>query len=110
VDVALEMSGSPQAIRDALRIVRAGGRVSLMGIPTESVDLDIARDVIFKGVEVCGIVGRRLYETWYTMKGLLDSGRLDVRPAITHELRFDEYDTGMKLMQNGACGKVIFRP
>ena len=68
VDVALEMSGAPSAIRQAMRITRRGGRVSLMGIPAQSVELDMAEDMIFKGLTVQCIVGRRLYETWDTMR------------------------------------------
>jgi len=108
VDVALEMSGSPAAIAQAMRITRRGGRVSLMGIPSRRVELDVAEDMIFKGLDVQCIVGRRLYETWTLMKQLLDSGRLVVAPAITHKLAFEDYDRGMALMRDGSCGKVVF--
>lgn len=107
VDVVLEMSGAVSAIRQAMEIARPGGRVSLMGIPTAEVSLDIS-SMIFKGLDVQCIVGRRLYETWDTMKGLLTGGRLDVAPVITHRLGFDEYDRGMALMRDGLCGKVVF--
>lgn len=107
-DVVLEMSGAPQAIRQAMRIVRRGGRVSLMGIPVKPVELDMAEDMIFKGITIHCIVGRRLYETWETMRALLASGRLDVAPAITHRLPFEEYARGMELMRDGLCGKVVF--
>lgn len=108
-DVVLEMSGAPAAIRQAMRIARPGGRISLMGIPSQRVELDVAEDMIFKGLDIKCIVGRRLYQTWDTMKALLDSGKLNVRPAITHELAFEEYDHGMALMRDGQCGKVVFR-
>ena len=109
VDVVLEMSGAPSAIRQAMRIARPGGRVSLMGIPAQKVELDMAEDMIFRGLTVQCIVGRRLYETWDTMHALLASGKLDVRPAITHQLAFEEYAKGMELMRDGLCGKVVFR-
>ena len=109
VDVVLEMSGAPSAIRQAMRIARPGGRVSLMGIPAQKVELDMAEDMIFKGLDIKCIVGRRLYETWDTMKALLDGGNLDVSPAITHQLSFEDYDRGMQLMRDGLCGKVVFR-
>ncbi len=109
VDVVLEMSGAPIAIRQAMRIARPGGRISLMGIPSQKVELDMAEDMIFKGLDIKCIVGRRLYETWDTMKALLDAGKLDVAPAITHQLSFEEYDHGMQLMRDGLCGKVVFR-
>lgn len=108
VDVVLEMSGAPSAIRQAMRICRRGGRVSLMGIPAQPVELDMAEDMIFKGLAVHCIVGRRLYETWETMRSLLASGRLDITPAITHRLPFDQFERGMELMRDGACGKVVF--
>ena len=108
VDVALEMSGAPPAIRQAMRVTRRGGRVSLMGIPAQNVELDVAEDMIFKGLTIQCIVGRRLYETWDTMRALLASGRLDVAPVITHQLPFEQYDHGMALMRDGLCGKVVF--
>lgn len=108
VDVVLEMSGAANAIQQAMRIVRPGGRVSLMGIPTHPVALDVTA-MIFKGLEVQCVVGRRLFQTWDTMKALLDSGKLDVSAAITHCLALEDYDHGMQLMRDGLCGKVIFR-
>jgi threonine 3-dehydrogenase len=108
VDVVLEMSGAPAAIRQGTRICRRGGRVSLMGIPVEPVELDMAEDMIFKGLTIHCIVGRRLYETWDTMRSLLASGRLDIAPAITHRLPIEEFDHGMELMRDGLCGKVVF--
>ena len=108
VDVVLEMSGAASAIRQAMRICRRGGRVALMGIPVLPVELDMAEDMIFKGLTIHCIVGRRLYETWDTMRSLLASGRLDVSAAITHRLRFEEFAQGMQLMRDGTCGKVVF--
>ena len=80
-----------------------------MGIPAEKVELDMAEDMIFKGLDIQCIVGRRLYQTWDTMKALLDSGKLDISTAITHQLSFEDYDHGMQLMRDGQCGKVVFR-
>lgn len=108
VDVVLEMSGAPVAIRQAMRIARRGARVSLLGIPAQPVELDMAEDMIFKGLTVHCIVGRRLYETWDTMRALLASGRLDIAPAITHRLPFEDFEHGMALMRDGLCGKVVF--
>lgn len=108
VDVALEMSGDPSAIRQAMRITRRGGRVSLMGIPSQPVELEMAEEMIFKGLTIKCIVGRRLYETWDTMKALLASGRLNIAPAITHHLPISDFTHGMDLMRDGLCGKVVF--
>jgi threonine 3-dehydrogenase len=107
VDVVLEMSGAPSAIQQAMRLARPGGRVSLMGIPSKPVTLNIAEDVIFKGLTVHGVVGRRLYNTWYTMKSLLATGKLDVAPILTHRLPLERFDEGMELMRSGQCGKVV---
>lgn len=107
-DAVFEMSGAPAAIRQAMRICRRGGRVVLMGIPSSRVDLDIAEDMIFKGLEIQCVVGRRLYQTWQTMHELLASGRLNVLPTITHELPFSELPEGMELMRRGEFGKVVF--
>ncbi|MFM7320123.1 MAG: L-threonine 3-dehydrogenase [Armatimonadota bacterium] len=107
VDVVLEMSGAVPAVVQAMRIARPGGRVSLMGIPSRPVELDIAADIIFKGLEVHGVVGRRLYDTWITMQNLLSSGRLDIAPIRTHRLPFTEFAAGFELMRSGACGKVV---
>lgn len=110
VDVVLEMSGAPSAIQQALRLARPGGRVSLLGIPSGEVPLAIAPDLIFKGLMLQGIVGRRLWDTWYTMRALLASGRLDVSPVLTHRLPLAEFATGMELMRSGQCGKVVLTP
>jgi threonine 3-dehydrogenase len=109
VDVTLEMSGAPAAIQQAMRVTRFGGRVSLMGIPSQKVELAVAEDMIFRGLEIRCIVGRRLYQTWDTMKALLTSGQLDVSAAVTHQLAFEDYDHGMSLMRDGLCGKLVFR-
>src|SRR5437870_7797780 len=78
VDALLEMSGNPTAIRQGFKALRAGGRASLLGIPTENVPLDLVNDVIFKGATVQGIYGRRMYETWVEMTALLKAGRLNL--------------------------------
>ncbi len=107
VDVVLEMSGAVPAVRQAMRLARPGGRVSLMGIPSAPVEIDISEDVIFKGLTLHGVVGRRLYGTWITMQNLLANGRLDIAPILTHRLRFDQFEEGFALMQSGQCGKVV---
>ena len=81
LDVVLEMSGNPKAIRDGLEALRNGGRLSLLGLPREPFAIDWSELIIFKGVTVHGINGRRMYETWLQMDTLLRSGRLDVAPA-----------------------------
>lgn len=106
-DVVLEMSGNPGAIRQGFRMLRKGGRMSLIGIPEDPVQLDLAEEVIFKGALVYGINGRRMYDTWYTMDGLLKSG-LDLEPLITHRFALDDFREAFELALSGQCGKIVF--
>ena len=110
LDGVLEMSGSPQAMRDGLGALRMGGRLSLLGLPQEPFDLDWNRLVIFKGITLHGIIGRRMYETWYQMDNLLRTGRLDVRPAITHVMPMERFDEAIGLLRSGTAGKVVLIP
>jgi threonine 3-dehydrogenase len=110
LDGVLEMSGSPQAMRDGLTALRMGGRLSLLGLPQEPFELDWNRLVIFKGITIHGIIGRRMYETWYQMDNLLRTGRLDVRPAITHVMPMEKFDEAIGLLRSGTAGKVVLVP
>jgi threonine 3-dehydrogenase len=110
LDGVLEMSGNAQAVRDGLAALRNGGRMSLLGLPKESFELDWNRLVIFKGITLQGIIGRRMYETWYQMDNLLASGRLDIRPAITHVMPMQEFDAAIALLRSGKAGKVVLVP
>ncbi len=110
LDGVLEMSGNPTAVREGLTALRNGGRLSMLGLPPESFALDWTRLVIFKGVTIHGVIGRRMYETWYQMDNLLASGRLDVRPAITHVMAMDRFLEAVELLRSGAAGKVVLVP
>src|SRR4029077_7927197 len=110
LDGVLEMSGDPRAMRDALAALRMGGRLSLLGLPKEPFELDWNRLVIFKGVTIHGIIGRRMYETWYQMDNLLSSGRLDIRPAITHVMPMERFAEAIALLRDGRAGKVVLVP
>jgi threonine 3-dehydrogenase len=104
-DVGLEMSGNPVAFRDMLRNMHHGGRVALLGIPPGDTAIDW-NEVIFKGLVIQGIYGRKMFETWYKMSTMLESG-LDVSPVITHRLPIDEFQHGFDIMNSGQSGKVI---
>ena len=108
VDTALEMSGDPSALRLGFRSLKNGGRVSLFGIPTTQIPLDM-NEIIFKGIRMYGITGRRLFDTWYRMAGMLKTG-LDIRPVITHTFPLQEYIRGFELIRSGVCGKVVLIP
>jgi threonine 3-dehydrogenase len=107
VDVLLEMSGSGAAIDLGLQLVRNGGTAALLGIPADSVNLNLAERIIFKGLTVLGINGRRMFETWYQTEALVTSGRVDLRPIITHVLPFTEFDRAFELMSKGEAAKIV---
>jgi threonine 3-dehydrogenase len=110
VDVLLEFSGNPSALREGFTVLRRGGYAALLGIPSESVEMDLANGLIFKGATVYGVTGRLIWRTWYQTKALLHSGAVDLRPLITHRLPLEDFQKGMELMEAGLCGKVILLP
>jgi threonine 3-dehydrogenase len=107
VDVLLEMSGSGQAIDSGLAMVRNGGVAALLGIPSDDVEINLAERIIFKGLTVLGINGRRMFETWYQTQALVTSGRVDLTPIITHELPFEEFERAFALMRSGEAAKIV---
>jgi threonine 3-dehydrogenase len=109
VDILLEMSGSNTSFQEGLRVIKPGGFASLLGIPKDTVSFDITNNVIMRGINLYGIAGRRMFETWYQMKGLLNSKKIDIAPIITHRLDLDDFEKGIKLMQSGECGKVVMK-
>jgi len=104
-DVGMEMSGSPQAFTQMLEHMNHGGKVALLGIPPPGMAIDW-NQVIFKGLEIRGIYGREMFETWYKMVAMLQSG-LDLSPIVTHHFPVDEYEAGFAAMLSGQSGKVI---
>ena len=107
VDVLLEMSGHPSAIAQGFRLLRMGGRASLLGIPSRLMELDLANAVIFKGATVHGINGRKMYETWFQAETLLRDGGLDLSPVITHRLPLARFDEAMHLLESGEASKIL---
>jgi threonine 3-dehydrogenase len=110
VDVIAEMSGNPRAIQQGFQIVRMGGRVSLLGIPSKKMELDLATDVIFKGAVVQGINGRLMYKTWYQMQALLRTGKLNLDPVITDRMPLSDFSLGMQRLKSGESSKIIVYP
>ena len=104
-DVGLEMSGVPVAFRDMLNKMNHGGKIAMLGIPPQDVAVDW-NQVIFKGLVIKGIYGREMFETWYKMASLLQSG-LDLSPIITHTFSIDDFQKGFDTMGSGQSGKVI---
>jgi len=108
VDVVLEMSGVPAAIHQALDLVRVGGRVQMLGIPAKSLEVNFATEVIFKGITIYGVVGRRMYDTWHQVTRFLRSGMFDPTPVITHRFPLEGADEAIRAIKSGEAGKVIF--
>ncbi|HKH91473.1 MAG TPA: L-threonine 3-dehydrogenase [Gemmatimonadaceae bacterium] len=108
MDVVLEMSGVPSAIHQAFALVRDGGRVQMLGIPAKPMEIDFATEIIFKGLTVYGVVGRRMYETWIQMTQFLRSGEFDPTPVITHRFPLERYDEAIAAIKSGSAGKVVF--
>jgi len=104
-DVGLEMSGNPQALRDMIASMSHGGKIAMLGIPAKEMSIDW-RQVIFNMLTIKGIYGREMYETWYKMTVMLESG-VDISPVITHRFAYDEFEKGFAAMISGQTGKVI---
>jgi threonine 3-dehydrogenase len=104
-DVGLEMSGSPRALGDMLKVMMHGGKVALLGIPPAEASLDLTQ-VVFKGLTLKGIYGREMFETWYKMIALIQEG-LDLSPILTHHFPVDRYREGFEVMASGQSGKVV---
>jgi threonine 3-dehydrogenase len=104
-DVGLEMSGSPAAFRDLVSNMCHGGKIAMLGIPPAEMAIDWNK-VVFNMLTIKGIYGREMYETWYKMSVMLESG-LDIRPVITHRYHFSEFQQGFDAMLSGDSGKVV---
>ncbi len=107
VDFVAEMSGKEAAIRQGLRQLTPGGKMAILGLPAGEVTMDLNNEVIFKGVEIEGITGRWMYETWYIAKRLLQQNIINLDTLVTHKLNLDEFKHGMELMEKGECGKIV---
>jgi len=110
VDIVLEMSGAPAAIDSAFQVVRNGGRVTLFGIPSRPVEIDIAEKMIFKNLTVLALNGRRIFDTWYKTRWLLESGVVDLRPLITKELPLAKIEDAIGMLREGNACKIVLRP
>jgi threonine 3-dehydrogenase len=104
-DVGLEMSGNAQALRNMISNMSHGGKIAILGIPATETMIDL-RQVIFDMITLKGIYGREMYETWYKMSVMLETG-VDIAPVITHRFRYDEFERGFEAMVSGQAGKVI---
>ena len=109
VDVMVEFSGSPQATKLGFKALRKGGRVSLIGLHPQNVDLDLVNDVIYKEATIYGITGREMFDTWYSAEKLIASGQMKIKSVITHTFPLEETEKAILLAMEGKCGKAIIK-
>jgi len=107
VDLVCEMSGHPSGHATAFAAARLGGRVNLLGTPSRTTEVDFARDIIFKGLTLYGVTGRKMYETWHEMRRLIRAGQLDPCPVITHRFPLEKIAEAIQVLKDGQAGKVI---
>ncbi|NOZ29624.1 MAG: L-threonine 3-dehydrogenase [Chloroflexi bacterium] len=110
VDVLLEMSGAAAAIDQGFRALADGGEAAMLGLPSAPIPFDLADHVVFKGATVYGIVGRRIWDTWYRIRGLLSSGAVDLTPIVTHRYPMDQFEEAIRVMRSGQSGKIVLFP
>ena len=113
VDGVLEMSGNYRAYEDAFRVIRSGGIFALLGLPSGEFDLNFVKSIIFKGVTVKGIIGRRIWETWDIMIDLLKDGLSDTfmdNGLVTHKLNISEFEHAFSEIESGNALKVLLKP
>lgn len=110
VDVIIEASGNAAALKQSFGFLRKGGTVAVIGLPGQTIEIDLSKEVVFKEATVIGIHGRKMFETWIKMERLLNVNKLNVEPVITHTMTLDNWQEGIQLAKSGQAGKVIFHP
>jgi threonine 3-dehydrogenase len=110
VDVVCEFSGNKTAIEQAFKYVKLGGEMSMLGIPSKNIEIDLANDVVFRGITIYGVVGRLMYKTWHQVQGLIGSNRLDLDKIVTHTFKLEEVEQAMEVMKSGNSGKIALIP
>ncbi len=111
VDVVMELSGHPSAYDDLFKCVRMGGEVILLGLPRKPLTVNFTRDIVFKGLTIHGIIGRRAFDTWFRMLGLIKAGLLETLEAlVTHTFPLEDFQKGFDVKLRGEGLKVIFKP
>jgi threonine 3-dehydrogenase len=107
VDLVCEMSGHPSGHAQAFAAARMGGRINFLGTPNRTTEVDFARDIIFKGLTVYGVTGRKMYQTWHQMRRFLRAGQLNPKPVITHRFPLECISEAIQVIKDGQAGKVI---
>ncbi len=109
-DVIGEFSGNKYAIEQAFKYCKSGGKISLLGLPTKDIEIDLANLIVFKGITVYGVVGRKIYDTWFKVKELVDNNLLDFEKIITHVMPMSKFQEAMDIMASGNSGKIVLIP
>jgi len=110
VDVSVDISGSTKGIQSTFHVVRKAGRVSLVGLPSNPVELDLTADIIYKEAKVYGSTGRTMWQTWYEMQNMLETGLFNPMPVITHRMPMADFAKGIELAASGKAGKILLYP
>lgn len=110
VDVLLEMSGAGSAIVQGTALVKFAGHMIAFGLPSKPLEFDLANLVIFKGITIQGIIGRKLWDTWEKMEALLDANKVDLAPIVTHKFKLEDFEKAFAIMAGGDSGKVVMYP
>jgi len=110
VDVVCEFSGNKLAIEQAFKYVKAGGKMSMLGLPSKPIEINLADDVVFKGITIYGVVGRKIYGTWHQVKELIDKNLLHLDKIITHQFPLKDINIAAKIMGSGNSGKIVLIP
>ena len=109
-DVIGEFSGNKTAIEQSFKYIKPGGGLSLLGIPSKAITIDLANDVVFKGIEIYGVVGRKIYDTWHQTKALIDRNVLNLDKIITHVMPLKDVEKAAEIMKTGNSGKIVLIP
>ena len=110
VDVVTEFSGNKSAIEQSFKYIKPGGKMSMLGIGEQNIDIDFSNDIVFKGIEIYGVIGRRMFETWDQVTLFVQSGKLDLDVIVTHIFKLEEMEKGIQQMISGNSGKVVLIP
>jgi threonine 3-dehydrogenase len=112
VDVVIEMSGAERAVHDGFAVVKRGGTFTAFGIPSKPISVNLAEEVIFKGIHLIAISGRKMFQTWYEIANLLGSGRLDIAPIITHKFPLEKFEDAFGVLNapEVKAGKIVLEP
>lgn len=110
VDVVAEFSGNKMAIEAAFKYIKRGGKMSMLGIGSQPIQIDFANDIVFKGLSIYGAVGRLMFKTWHEVQALIATGKLQLEKIVTHVYRLDQMEEAMATMRSGNSGKVLLIP